>query len=177
MFGNDKLLGTSKGLNSFKWDVQLLDGKTYAPAIFTGGAYSSEGRAVVGPIKSNPSIGSYWCVSGAYSGNQCGGKVVSTSKFVRYRAGDPVTGPLVVLKSRTSTPMAGTGDSGSPSYKYAEDSSAVRIAGIFSGIFTKSEFIKPCQGRDLGRTCSTKVLVSPWRKFHANLNLNLKTVN
>jgi hypothetical protein len=162
-----RVVGTSTAIRSTRWDTQVLNGRRYGNAIFVGGIGSNRGRRIVGPVATF-SRGDRWCVSGSFSGEMCGSRIINTNLLFRTRPGGPIMGPAVVI-SRPGVAVAGQGDSGSPAFTRA--GAGARIAGVLSAINTA--FREPCRGIG-GRICASRVVVIPWARFRGPLGLELK---
>jgi hypothetical protein len=162
-----RVVGTSTAIRSTRWDTQVLNGRRYGNAIFVGGIASNRGRRIVGPVATF-SRGDRWCVSGSFSGEMCGSRIINTNLLFRTRPGGPIMGPAVVI-SRPGVAVAGQGDSGSPAFTRA--GAGARIAGVLSAINTA--FREPCRGIG-GRICASRVVVIPWARFRGPLGLELK---
>jgi hypothetical protein len=162
-----RVVGRSTAIRSTRWDTQVLNGRSYGNAIFVGGIASNLGRRIVGPVATF-SRGDRWCVSGSFSGELCGSRIINTNLLFRTRPGGPIMGPAVVL-SRPGVAVAGQGDSGSPAFTRAGP--GARIAGVLSAINTA--FREPCRGIG-GRLCASRVVVIPWARFRGPLGLELK---
>ena len=162
-----RVVGTSGATRSTRWDTQVLNGRQYGNAIFVGGINSNLGRRIVGPVATF-SRGDQWCVSGSFSGELCGSRIINTNLLFRTSPGGPIMGPAVVL-SQPGVAVAGQGDSGSPAFTRA--GAGARIAGVLSAINTA--FREPCRGIP-GRLCASRVVVIPWARFRGPLGLELK---
>jgi len=163
-----RVVGTTTRIRSTRWDTQVLNGKQYGNAIFVGGIASNRGRRIVGPVATF-SRGDRWCVSGSFSGEMCGSRIINTNLLFRTSPGGPIMGPAVVI-SRPGVAVAGQGDSGSPAFTRAAGG-GVRVAGVVSAINTA--FREPCRGIG-GRLCASRVVVIPWARFRGPLGLELK---
>jgi hypothetical protein len=163
-----RVVGTSTAIRSTRWDTQVLNGRRYGNAIFVGGIASNLGRRIVGPVATF-SRGDRWCVSGSFSGEMCGSRIINTNLLFRTSPGGPIMGPAVVI-SRPGVAVAGQGDSGSPAFTRAAGG-GVRVAGVLSAINTA--FREPCRGIG-GRLCASRVVVIPWARFRGPLGLELK---
>ncbi|MGH3316617.1 MAG: hypothetical protein ACRDO0_10790, partial [Nocardioidaceae bacterium] len=163
-----RVVGRSTAIHSVRWDTQVLNGRRYGNAIFVGGIASNLGRRIVGPVATF-SRGDRWCVSGSFSGELCGSRIINTNLLFRTSPGGPVMGPAVVL-SQPGVAVAGQGDSGSPAFTRAAGG-GVRVAGVLSAINTA--FREPCRGIG-GRLCASRVVVIPWARFRGPLGLELK---
>jgi hypothetical protein len=162
-----RVVGSSTAIRSTRWDTQVLNGRRYGNAIFVGGIASNLGRRIVGPVATF-SRGDRWCVSGSFSGELCGNRIINTNLLFRTSPGGPIMGPAVVL-SQPGVAVAGQGDSGSPAFIRA--GAGARVAGILSAINTA--FREPCRGIG-GRLCASRVVVIPWARFRGPLGLQLK---
>lgn len=106
---------------SLDGDFSMMSGSTYG-----GWIYNSETAAIGVSGAANPSVGNSYCVSGVYSGNNCGHTLVSTqtwwcSDYVNQ--GTPVC--LNVDDYTGGTPTK-EGDSGSPWYFLSGGRASIR---------------------------------------------------
>ena len=102
-------------------DMELLNGKSYAGRIFTGGVTSTTSIPVVGAGAASVGFNNY-CHSGRTTGENCGHTAVSTNAQVCTQTGCKT--PVIAF---TGGVLSQGGDSGSPFY--AKDSRGAWIRG------------------------------------------------
>lgn len=171
MWGSGDNVGDSLGESLPNQDVQLIDHASYANKIWRGDDSGYETDIAGG--SGDPVLDELVCVSGGFSGSQCG--------YVKgphsYRTVDvPAPGTFFdlddvirVVDSSSDDSIAGTGDSGSPAYTDLLPGS-VRMMGIFSA-YTD---VQPCNGFIPGqRECGRQVFIAVWSRFRTRFDPDL----
>lgn len=106
------------------WDMELLGGSSYGNRAYTGPVVANGNKPFLGA--GDPVVGfANYCHSGQTSGEGCGHKVTGLNGQFCDAAG--CTPGLITY---TGGPMIKPGDSGSPFYVYAGDSSGIYARGI-----------------------------------------------
>ncbi|MGO4105783.1 hypothetical protein AB4Y63_17735 [Leifsonia sp. YAF41] len=159
-------VGTLQSGNSGGSDIRRLGGASYEGSVYVGVYNSGQYNNVKGayyPVK-----GDVVCPSGSYSGVNCRAEVQSTNDVICYFGGSCYNN-LVTVKSVTTDPLFGNGDSGGPILVGAAGGGVLGV-GVISGINTGGTNEKPCEGvaSGGGRSCSVFGYFANVRAFFDN---------
>lgn len=101
----DRIYGFTNGHRD-NLDAMLITDRDYAPRVYTG-AWDSTTSTYVRSA-GNPTVGTFVCASGAFSGQDCALKVTRTGVYISG------VGPLFETEQNAHIASVGEGDSGGP---------------------------------------------------------------
>lgn len=172
-------IGSSTGLKSRFWDVQAIDGNPYSNETWIGGAVNYSALTPVTAGGGRFAAGDIVVMSGGFSGSITAKVADPDVGAIRYcsDASNNFCDPhyhFVFVRDFDANrdPIGGQGDSGGPLLEYNSSSQlnqfdGVIVAGAF-GFETSG-----CPGINDGRQCFSRMYVSPWNLFKADLGLSV----
>lgn len=173
--GDNQQVGTSANAAQAAWDVQAIDGQSYTNGTWVGdapvsGAYTLNYVTTgTGELVQNELV----CISGAWSGKGCGMTgVMWANRQACTQTGTNCVNQVGGIFLLDDQAIAGTGDSGSPAYQSAGGTS-LAAAGLLSGGDVSLQYLSPCAGIAANRTCSRRVVITPWFRFRTQFTPNL----
>lgn len=162
--GNGALIGQSSSIVASGHDVQAInpDGGAYTGQIWVGGCCANTSKYSITGGTGFMAIDEIVCVSGAFSGSQCG-TVRATSASYDYCATDGA--PCATASNQVAIgddeALAGQGDSGGPAYQ-TSGTGTVNVAGMIGA----GNGAHPATCLGLGnRNCYSRIYISAWFRF------------
>ena len=148
--------------------------------LWAGGVHPPGFKYVVGAITTNPSLGTTVCISNAFSGSNCYGKVSQNSVFIANPSSHIVTGPYLAVSNELRRPVGGDFDGGSavhiPLKNHPEQTKILGMEHSGVGSLYRADH---CNGwtnpGGRGRGCFWAVYVLRWTSIRDSLDVSIRT--